>query len=49
MFNAVFRRDYPLVQGISIVVAAVFVLINLAVDLSYAYLDPRIRQQELGQ
>jgi peptide/nickel transport system permease protein len=49
MFNAVFRRDYPLVQGISIVVAAVFVLINLAVDLSYAFLDPRIRQQELGQ
>jgi peptide/nickel transport system permease protein len=48
MFNAVFRRDYPLVQGISIVIAVVFVLINLAVDLSYVYLDPRIRRQELA-
>ena len=34
--------DYPVVQGSVILVAAVFVLVNLLVDLLYAYLDPRI-------
>lgn len=36
-------RDYPVVQGIVLVFAVSFVLINLAVDLSYAVLDPRVR------
>jgi ABC-type dipeptide/oligopeptide/nickel transport system permease component len=44
--NAVLRRDYPLIQGIVVVLALIFVVINLVVDLSYNYLDPRIRQQE---
>jgi peptide/nickel transport system permease protein len=43
MITAVLQRDYPLVNGIMLVFAAVLVLINLAVDLTYAYLDPRIR------
>lgn len=42
--EAVFARDYPLVQGGVLVVAAAFCLVNLAVDLSYGFLDPRIRQ-----
>jgi peptide/nickel transport system permease protein len=40
---AILRRDYPVVQGVVLVTAAVYVLINLAVDLVYALIDPRIR------
>jgi peptide/nickel transport system permease protein len=40
---AVFQRDYPLVQGTILFVAALFMLSNLLVDLIYAYVDPRIR------
>ncbi len=47
MLQAVLRRDYPLVQGLAVFIATVFVLLNLVVDLSYGYLDPRIRKQEL--
>ncbi len=41
--DAIFARDYPVVQGAVLVIALLFVLVNLLVDLSYAYLDPRIR------
>lgn len=41
--QAIFARDYPLLQGIVLVVATVFVLSNLAVDLVYVWLDPRIK------
>ncbi len=37
-------RDFPMVQGIVIVVSVIFILINIIVDISYAYLDPRVRQ-----
>ncbi len=43
MVEAILSRDYPVVQGFSIVVALIFVMTNLVVDVSYAYLDPRIR------
>jgi peptide/nickel transport system permease protein len=39
---AIGARDYPAIQGTVMVVAVAFVLINLAVDLVYAFLDPRI-------
>jgi peptide/nickel transport system permease protein len=42
MVQAIFSRDYILLQGAVLVFALAFVLINLLVDLSYAYLDPRI-------
>ena len=42
MVRAIFARDYVLLQGAVLVFAISFVLINLLVDLSYAYLDPRI-------
>ena len=35
--------DYPIIQGIILVFSAAYVLINLLVDLSYTFLDPRIR------
>lgn len=44
-FEAVFARDYPLVQGIVLVFSAIFITVNLMVDILYAYLDPRIRYQ----
>lgn len=41
--EAVFTRDYPVVQGVVLITAASYVLINLAVDVSYTVLNPRIR------
>ena len=41
--DSVLRHDYPVIQGIVLVVAAAYVFINLAVDLLYTVLDPRIR------
>ncbi len=41
--NAIFARDFPIIQGVTLMMAMVFVLCNLGVDLIYAYLDPRIR------
>ena len=41
--DAIYRRDYPMVQGAVLAVALTFVLINLVVDVLYAYLDPRIK------
>ncbi len=43
LVNAIGQRDYPVVQGITVLVAVWVMLINLAVDVSYAYIDPRIR------
>jgi peptide/nickel transport system permease protein len=42
-FEALIRRDYPVVQSINLIGAAFALLLNLIVDFSYAYLDPRIR------
>jgi peptide/nickel transport system permease protein len=43
LFDAITGRDYAIVQGFTVIVAGIYVLVNLLVDLSYAYLDPRIR------
>src|SRR2546429_3348044 len=45
MVQGILARDFPLVQGCVLVVALSFVLVNLAVDLLYASLDPRIRRE----
>jgi peptide/nickel transport system permease protein len=37
------RRDYPIVQGALLFIASIYAIINLIVDISYSYLDPRIR------
>ena len=42
MMDAIGRRDYPVVSGINLVVATVVVLMNVLVDLTYAWIDPRI-------
>ncbi len=43
LVQSILARDYPVVQGFTILIAMIFILVNLIVDLSYAYLDPRIR------
>ena len=43
--EAILSRDYAVIQGFTLVIAIGFVLINLVVDLSYAYLDPRVQQR----
>lgn len=41
--ESILRRDYPVIQGIILVIVLLYMLINLLVDLSYAFLDPRIK------
>ncbi len=43
LLNSISARDYPTVQGVVLVFSAMFILLNLVVDMLYAYLDPRIR------
>jgi peptide/nickel transport system permease protein len=43
LFDAINQRDYPVIQGVNLVVVSFIVLINLAIDALYAVLDPRIR------
>jgi peptide/nickel transport system permease protein len=43
LVDGVVRRDYPIVQAMLMVVAVSYVFVNLAVDITYAFLDPRIR------
>jgi peptide/nickel transport system permease protein len=43
IISAILRRDYPVVQGVVLVTAAAYVMINLTIDLLYAFIDPRIR------
>ncbi len=43
MIDGILNRDYPVVQGFTVVIAIIYVMTNLIVDISYAYLDPRIR------
>jgi peptide/nickel transport system permease protein len=43
VFDAVAARDYPVVQGTVLLIALIFLLINLLVDILYAVVDPRIR------
>lgn len=49
MVNAISTRDYPLVRGSVLLLAASFSLVNLLVDLLYAYVDPRIKAQFAGK
>jgi peptide/nickel transport system permease protein len=41
--DAIARRDYPIIQGVMVIFSGVYVLINLVVDISYSFIDPRIR------
>jgi peptide/nickel transport system permease protein len=43
IFESISNRDYPVVQGVTLVVATIFVLVSLGVDVLYAVMDPRLR------
>ncbi len=43
LFEAITARDFPIIQGFTVVIASSYVLLNLAIDVAYAYIDPRIR------
>ena len=43
LIEAIARRDFPIIQGTMMIVATFYVLVNLVIDITYAYLDPRIR------
>lgn len=45
LVDSIFARDFMLIQGCILFIAAMFVLVNLLVDVSYAYLDPKIRYE----
>ena len=43
LFEGIFQRDFPLVQGVTVLAGMMIVVVNLIVDTLYAYIDPRIR------
>ncbi len=43
MFEAITGRDYVVIQGFTLMIAVFYVLVNLIVDVSYGFLDPRVR------
>lgn len=45
LIDGIFARDYPIIQGVVLVYALVFTLLNILVDLTYAYVDPRIHYE----
>jgi peptide/nickel transport system permease protein len=45
IISAVLRRDYPVIQGVVLLIAVSYTVINLLVDLAYLVIDPRIRYQ----
>lgn len=47
LLDAILGRDYPVVQGVTIVIAVTFLLVNLVTDLSYEFLDPRLRRERV--
>ena len=48
LVDAIFTRDFPLIQGCVLFIATIFVLVNLAVDISYTWLNPKIRYEKKG-
>lgn len=44
LVDAVLQRDYPIVQGVVVIISVLFIVINILVDVSYGLLDPRVRQ-----
>jgi ABC-type dipeptide/oligopeptide/nickel transport system permease component len=43
LFEAIMQRDYPVIQGVNLVVVTTIVLVNVGIDALYVTLDPRIR------
>ncbi len=48
LVQAVANNDFPVIQGVVLVIAVIYIVINIIVDVSYAYIDPRVRSSVLG-
>jgi len=46
LLDAILGRDYPVVQGVTLVIAVAFIVVNLLTDLTYGFFDPRLRERE---
>ena len=44
--DSIFKRDYPVIQAMTLLVAVIYILVNLGVDILYGIVDPRVRSQE---
>jgi ABC-type dipeptide/oligopeptide/nickel transport system permease component len=44
--DSIMRRDYPVIQGMALLVAVIFIFVNLTVDILYGIVDPRVRFEE---
>ena len=44
IYDAIANRDYPVVQGVTLVIATMFVIVSMCVDILYAVVDPRLRK-----
>jgi peptide/nickel transport system permease protein len=44
LVDSISRRDYPVIQGAALVVATLYVLVNIVTEISYAVIDPRLRR-----
>lgn len=49
LFNAISLNDYPLIQGVTLFIAAAVLLANFLVDIAYGFIDPRIRAAQVGE
>jgi peptide/nickel transport system permease protein len=49
IYEEIANRDYPVVQGVTIVIATIFVVVSMTVDILYAVLDPRLRTKGYGR
>ena len=45
LVESILARDYPVIQGAVLIFALLFILVNLVVDLVYAWIDPRVRYE----
>jgi ABC-type dipeptide/oligopeptide/nickel transport system permease component len=43
LFDSIIARDYPIVQSMTLIIALIYIVVNMAVDVLYAVIDPRIR------
>ena len=47
--DAILQRDYPIIQGVVLVGAIIFIVVNLIMDLIYAWINPKIRDEMMGK
>ena len=49
LFSAIRQNDYPVIQGITLIITLTVLLANFLVDIAYGFIDPRVRASQLGE